>query len=454
MTPLLEKNEIITLEISSLSGDGSGVGHYEGFAVFVPRTAAGDVILCRIVKVHSSYAFGRIEKIISPSCDRIQNDCEYFTRCGGCVYRHIKRDAELAAKDKFVRDAFLRIGGLEPEFLPVWGDKSRCSYRNKLQMPFTRDKEGNIRCGFYSERSHNVVPIKKCLLQPDIFAEIAGFTAEIAEKLKISVYNENSHTGVLRHLYLRQGYYSGEISVCIVARKNFPEIKKMAALIMNRFPDVVGVVLNINRDKTNVILGEEEITIRGRSYINDKMNGNSLRISPKSFYQINTPAAEKLYECAAEFAKPEGKTLLDLYCGIGTVGLSMFKKAKKVVGVEIVKEAVDNCLVNAKLNDCRNAEFLCLDTEDAVKSMLENNLSPDIVLLDPPRKGCSPDVLSSCAKMNPEKIVMISCNPASAARDCKLLSELGYITKKVRAFDLFPGTKHVETVVLMSWAEK
>ncbi len=445
------KNQIITLEITALTNEGSGVGRYEGMAVFVPFSAVGDVIECRIVKVLKSYAYGRIERIVTPSPDRVENTCPAFGKCGGCAFRHISYEAELAAKDGFVRDAFKRIGGFDSdktEFLEIAGSGSVDGYRNKLQMPLAKD-ESRIVSGFFSERSHRVIPIERCLLQPEIFSEIVAFVKEETARLRISVYNEQTHEGVLRHVFLRKGHYSGEICVVLVAKRKTPEMTKLASALEKRFPEIKGVVLNINPEKTNVILGERDISLSGSAEISDTMCGVSVEISPKSFYQVNTPAAENLYRQAAEFAQPEGKTVLDLYCGAGTVGLSMADRAEKIIGAEIVPEAVENARKNALNSGFENAEFICADAGQAARDLAERGLSPDVILLDPPRKGCDEITLSACVKMNPERIVMISCNAATAARDCKYLAENGYALKTVRAFDLFPRTKHVECVALI-----
>lgn len=452
----MKKNDIINLEITALTTEGSGIGRSDGMAVFVPFTAVGDVISCRIVKVLKSYAYGKIEHIITPSSDRIENDCPAFERtgfgrCGGCVYRHIGYQAELIAKDRIVRDAFERIGGLKPEFLPIRGSDNIDGYRNKLQMPLAKTEDGNIVSGFFSERSHRVVPVEHCRLQTERFSEMIAFIKEQIGTLKISVYNEADDCGVMRHIFLRRGHYSGEVCAVLVARRKTPEMSKLAAELMKRFPEITGVVLNINPEYTNVILGEREVLLCGKAEITDTMCGVKVEISPKSFYQVNTPAAENLYRQAAEFAQPSGKTILDLYCGAGTIGLSMANKAAKIIGAEIVPEAVENARRNAINNGFTNAEFICADAAEAAEKLSENaSLSPDVIMLDPPRKGCDPETLSACVKMAPERIVMISCNPATAARDCKFLAENGYSVDRVRAFDLFPRTRHVETVVLMS----
>ncbi len=451
----LAKNDIITLEITALTNEGSGVGHYKedssdgrGMAVFVPLTAVGDVISCRVVKVLRSYAYGRVEGILTASPDRAEDGCPVYAKCGGCCFRHISYEAELRAKQGFVQDAFTRLGGLSPEFLPIQGSESPEGYRNKLQMPVSK-QDGRTVCGFYSERSHRVIQVDKCALQPELFAEITRFVTEQADRLRISVYNEEKHEGVLRHIYLRQGHYSGEVCLCLVARRKVPEFERLAKAAAERFPEITGVVLNINRDRTNVILGEDEQVLFGRAEIKDTMCGVNVEISPKSFYQVNTPAAEALYRQAAEFAQPEGKLLLDLYCGAGTIGLSMAGKARRLIGAEIVPQAVENARENAERNSVKNAEFICADAGQAAQQLERSGERPDVIILDPPRKGCSEDTLTACAGMQPERIVMISCNAATAARDCKRLAELGYTAAMVRPFDLFPRTSHVECVVLI-----
>ncbi len=445
----MEKNDIIRLEITGLTNEGSGIGRADGMAVFVPLTAKGDVIDCRIVKVLKSYAYGKVEEIITPSPDRTENHCPVFSRCGGCAFRHISYEAELSAKEGFVRDAFQRIGGLSPEMLPICGSESISGYRNKLQMPLARGENGAY-CGFFSERSHSVVSVDNCALQPEIFSEIVKFVMCEVNRLRISVYNEQKHEGVLRHIFLRKGHYSGEICLCLVARRKIPEFSRLAHSAMEKFPQIKGVVLNINKDKTNVILGKEEIVLCGSAVISDTMCGNNVYISPLSFYQVNTPAAENLYRQATEFAEPAGKTILDLYCGAGTIGLSMAKSAAKIIGAEIVPEAVENAKANAEKNGITNAEFICADAGKAAERLAADGLKPDVILLDPPRKGCDETTLTACAEMSPQRIVMISCNPATAARDCKLLSEKGYSVDRLRAFDLFPRTTHVECVVSLS----
>lgn len=454
----MNKNDIVNLEITALTSEGSGVARCDGLAVFVPLTAVGDIIEARILKVHKTYAYAKIERIITPSADRIESDCSEsewcpaFRRCGGCVYRHISYAAELRVKEQIVRDAFERLGRIDlslVDFLPIAASEDSERYRNKLQMPLGKT-DGGIISGFYSERSHRIVPIDDCKLQPKIFSEIIKFVKERVADLKISVYNEEKNEGILRHIYLRRGYYSSEICVVLVVRRKTPEFHRIARELVGKFPEITGVVLNINPDKTNVILGEREMTLIGKSEISDQMCGVSVEISPKSFYQVNTKAAENLYRKAAELANPSGKTILDLYCGAGTIGLSMAHEATKIIGAEIVPEAVENAQKNARLSKITNAEFICADAAEAAAMFAERGLGPDVIILDPPRKGCGEVVLVECVKMNPERIVMISCNPATAARDCKFLSENGYLPCSVQPFDLFPRTHHVECITLLT----
>lgn len=447
---MIKKNDIVTLEITALTGEGSGVARHEGMAVFVPSTAVGDIVSCRIVKVLKSYAYARAEELITPSPDRVPADCPVYAKCGGCSFRHISYDAELRAKEGFVRDAFERIGGLSPVFMDICGSESVGGYRNKLQMPVARDENGAAVCGFYSARSHRVVPVERCLLQPDIFSEITEYIMQAVNRLHISVYNEEKHEGVLRHIFLRKGHYSGEICLCLVARRKVPEMSRLAEEVCGKFPQITGVVLNINPEKTNVILGDKEIVLRGKPTVSDTMCGVMVEISPSAFYQVNTPAAKRLYAQAREFAEPKGKTVLDLYCGAGTIGLSMAAEAARIIGAEIVPAAVENAKQNALRSGFANAEFICADAGEAAEMLAEKGTSPDVIVLDPPRKGCDEKTLSACAEMAPERIVMISCNPSTAARDCRRLSELGYSVDKVRAFDLFPRTVHVECVTLLT----
>ncbi len=451
----MKKNDIVKLEITALSSDGNGVGRFDGMVIFVPRTAVGDVIMCRIVKVLKNYSYGIIDSILSPSADRIAPDCIVSGKCGGCVFRHISYDAELSAKDKFVRDAFRKTGWLDIPFEPVLGAEKITRYRNKAQFPLTY-LNGRAVCGFYAPNSHRVVPCSDCLLQPKCFSDITACILEFINNNNIPVYDENTGKGLVRHIYLRRGHYSGEIMVCLVVKyADAARFEGLGAQLSDKFPDVKSFVLNENPARSNVILGEKCVTVKGSDIIYDTMCKNIIGISPLSFYQVNTPQAEKLYETAADYAalKPSD-ILLDLYCGAGTIGLSMAGKVKEVIGCEAIPQAVENAARNARANNIKNAEFILGDAGETAAELARKGIRPNVVITDPPRKGCSKKTLEAITEMAPEKIVMISCAPSTAARDVAYLCSKGYSPVKARAVDLFPRTSHVETVVLMSRVKK
>ena len=446
----MKKNDIVEIEITALSSECSGIGKKDGMVIFVPFSAIGDKLEVKILKVNKTYCYGKIERIITPSPDRVTPDCPVYTRCGGCSLRHISYEAQLRAKEQFVKDAFTRIGGLSPEFLPIIRNTNINGYRNKLQIPIGTDKDGNLIAGFYAFHSHRIVPCEQCLLQPDIFSKITADFLEISTGLNLTAYDETTHKGILRHLYLRKGYYSGEICLCIVVAKNVPEIKILSDRLLEKYPEIVSSVINVNSRNTNVILGDEEIVLTSKNYICDIMCKIAVNIAPKAFYQVNTPCAEQLYSSACDFAEPKGKTVLDLYCGAGTIGLSMARTAKKIIGVEIVPEAIENAKQNALANDITNCEFICADAAEAARILHSRSLRPDVIMVDPPRKGCGRDACEQIAAFSAPRIVMVSCNAATAARDCACFAELGYSTDKCVAVDMFSGTNHVETVVLLS----
>lgn len=448
----MNKNDIIELKIESVSSDGNGVGKYEGMAVFVPNTAPGDVISCRIVKVCKSYCFGIIDKLITPSPDRSDNDiCPVSAKCGGCIFRHMDYSAELREKDNIVRNAFSRLGKLDIPFEDILGCESPERYRNKAQYPLTYS-DGKAVCGFYAPRSHRVIPCSDCVLQPEIFSDITKEICSYIDKKHIPLYDEKSGSGLVRHIYLRRGFHSGEIMVClIVTAPKVNLFNELGDILTEKFPDIKSFVLNINPKNTNVITGERCITVKGSDNITDIMCGRKIKISPLSFYQVNTAQAERLYGIAREYAQLKGgETLLDLYCGAGTVGLSMADAAGRLIGGEIIPQAVENAKENARLSGIENCEFICGDAGKIAAELAEKNIRPDVIVIDPPRKGADELTLSSIVKMSPERVVMISCNPATAARDAAYLCAHGYKAERARAVDMFPRTGHVETVCLLS----
>lgn len=453
---MLQKNQLAETEITGITSEGNGVGRVEGMAVFVPQTAAGDYVRVKIVKVLKSYAFGIVDEILTPSPDRTEPDCPVFRKCGGCAFRHISYEAELRVKSSFVSDSFRRLGGFDIQCEEILGCEERDWYRNKAQYPVAM-QDGKAVCGFYANRSHRVIPYTACRLQPEIFQQIVDFVIAYINEKKIPAYDEASGKGLVRHIYIRKGYHSGEIMLCVVSKGNraVETVRQMISEtdILKRFPDIKSVVVNINPDNTNVILGKKNVTVWGTDNITDIMCGNRISLSPMSFYQVNTKQAEKLYEIAAEFADLRGdEEVFDLYCGAGTIGLSMIDKLNHLTGVEVVKQAVENAKLNAEANNIENADFICGDAGEIAEKLQKEGRRPDVVIVDPPRKGCDGLTLESIVKMAPEKIVMISCNPATAARDCKILcsEENGYRLERVNGVDLFPSTIHVECVVLMS----
>ncbi|MCM1269914.1 MAG: 23S rRNA (uracil(1939)-C(5))-methyltransferase RlmD [Faecalibacterium sp.] len=446
---ILKKNDEITLDITALSSQGSGIGHYEGMAIFVEGAAVGDKLLIHIIKVKSSYAVGIIKKIIKPSKARIESDCFVSEKCGGCSYRHIRYTQELAVKKQCIQDALERIGGLDVKVDEILCCDESNHYRNKAQYPVGMDSEGHMLIGFYAKRSHRIIDCRNCRLQPKEFEAILKIIERWSALAGISCYNEETGRGVLRHIYLRKAQTTGQTMVCLVI--NADDIAKKDALIQmltSADETICSIVLNINKSRTNVILGEKCITLWGTDYIEDILCGLCFRISPLSFYQVNAKGAEILYTRAREYAAlKENETLLDLYCGAGTIGMTMAKDAKQVIGVEIIEQAIENAKENARLNGIDNMRFICSDAGGAAQTLLEEGLKPDVVVLDPPRKGCSRQTIDAVVGMRPSRVVYVSCDPATLARDCKIFEDLGYKTEKATAVDMFPRTVHVETVV-------
>lgn len=450
---LLKKNEIVEIEITGMTAEGSGVGRVEGIAVFVPGAAAGDRLKVRILKTAKTYAFGKIEEILEPSPERIESDCPCSEQCGGCAFRHITYAEELRAKENRVRDAIERIGGLQnPDIHPIVGAEHADGYRNKAQIPIGQDKQGNLIAGFYANHSHRIVQCDCCALQPKPFEQALDAFLEWARKSGESAYDETTHKGKLRHLYLRMAEGTGEVMVCMVVNGNgLKGEDSLAALLRERVDGLKSVLINSNREDTNVVLGRRFRTVWGQDFLTDRMCGLQFRISPLSFYQVNHAQAQRLYALAGEYAGLTGKeTVLDLYCGTGTIGLSMAGRAGRVIGVEAVAQAVENARENAALNNIENAEFLCMDAAEAAQLLVQRGEHPDVVVLDPPRKGCAPELIRTVADMAPSRIVYVSCDPATLARDLKLFRELGYAAGLITPVDLFPRTKHVETVVCLS----
>ena len=447
---MLKKNQIEETVITAMSSDGNGIAKIDGMVVFVPYTAVGDRLKVRIVKVQKNYSFGIIAEMLEPSKDRIEDHCPVYQKCGGCSFRHLTYEAELRHKAEFVESNLRRLGGLNPVMLPITGSPLVQGYRNKAQYPI-REIDGKIEAGFFAKRSHRVISCANCDLQPAFFEDILNYTKGFMEEYKVSAYNEETGHGKIRHLYLRYGEVSGEVMVCLIVNsRKLPHAKEYVEGLLKVCPKVASVVLNINQENNNVITGLECITLYGKDTIQDTLCDVKFELSPLSFYQVNRQAAEKLYRLAAEMADFKGDELLvDLYCGAGTIGLSMASQVRELIGVEIIPDAVKNAKVNAERCGVKNARFICADAKKAAAELAAENLHPDVIVVDPPRKGCDIEVLQAIATMAPEKLVMISCNSASLARDCKELEQLGYHLVKAAPVDLFPRTTHVECVALV-----
>lgn len=447
----LKKNDIIPLTVETCTAQGSGIGRHEGMTVFVPMTAVGDEIEAHILKVKPTYAFAKVHKIIKASPHRVETDCAAYAKCGGCVFRHMTYEAEAGIKADFVKDCLNRIGKIEITPQPILAAEGRCGYRNKAQFPVAETENG-VALGFYSAHSHRVTECRFCPLQPAEFEEILNGFAEYLTTRRVSIYNETNHRGLVRHIYLRKAEATGQIMACAVINGNsLPDEAGLVDILRSRCPQISSILVNTNKDKTNVILGKACRTLYGSDTITDVLCGLKFRISPLSFYQVNRAQAQRLYEKAAEFADlDKSQTLLDLYCGAGTIGLSMADKVKEVIGVEIVPEAIEDAKINAALNGIQNARFLCADAAEAAEQLKKEGVRPHVVVLDPPRKGCAEELLHTVKEMAPEKIVYISCDPSTQARDAAILTTLGYRAEKACPVDLFPGTGHCESVVLFS----
>lgn len=448
-----KKNDLAEITITGLTAEGSGVGRADGFAVFVPAAAVGDKLLVKLVKVAKNYGFGRIEKILEPSPDRIEADCGVYSRCGGCCYRHISYEAELAGKENRVRDAVERIAGLKDAVIrPILGADSPDRYRNKAQYPVGRDASGKPVLGFYAPHSHRIAACTGCLLQPAEFQIAAEVFLEWLESSGEDIYDESTGKGRVRHLYLRKALATGEVMVCVVVNGNgLHGEDELAKRLRAQVPGLKSFLINSNREDTNVVLGKKCRTVWGGGAITDVLCGLKFRISPLSFYQVNRSQAERLYGLAKQYADLTGKELLlDLYCGAGTIGLSMADQARRVIGVEIIPQAVEDAKQNAADNGITNAEFHCMDAAKAADMLKERGEKPDVVVLDPPRKGCGADLIQTVASLSPHRVVYVSCDPATLARDLKLFGELGYRVCELAPVDMFPRTPHVETVVKMT----
>lgn len=488
----MKKNDLFSLKITDMGVDGEGIGKYDGMTFFVKDALIGDEIRARATKLKKHYGYARVEKIITPSPYRVEPQCPLHRRCGGCQIQALSYEEQLAFKENKVRSNLQRIGGfskeeLEQVCLPIVGMEHPFRYRNKAQFPVGYDRDGNIVTGFYASRSHNIIPVEDCRLGVPQNKEILDIIKEWMNECGITPYDENTHKGLVRHVLIRYGFTSKQIMVCLVINGDSLEAKRRAGnaadILCERLSKIDGMTsisYNINKENTNVILGKKTVCIWGRPYIEDTIHllsypdftpqgtGITYQISPQSFYQVNPKQTEKLYSTALAFAGLTGnENVWDLYCGIGTISLFLSQKAKQVYGVEIVPQAIEDAKNNAKLNGITNAQFFVGKAEEVLPQFYENAkktekitddtastgrtdmLRPDVIVVDPPRKGCDESLLDTIVKMSPERIVYVSCDSATLARDLGLLAAKGYKTVKVQPVDQFSHTVHVESVAMI-----
>ncbi|HQL36334.1 MAG TPA: 23S rRNA (uracil(1939)-C(5))-methyltransferase RlmD [Bacillota bacterium] len=447
----VEKNRNYIVDITGLSSEGLGVARIEGFTVFVEGALPKEQAEIKIVKVLKNYAFGKLLRTLKTAACRIEPSCGVVKRCGGCQLQHMSYEAQLQYKTQQVKDALERIGGLNGVAVhDTIGMEDPWRYRNKAQFPVGMD--GDVMIGFYANRSHEIIDTPQCSIQDAVNDNVIQTVREFIKKYDISVYDENTGKGIIRHIVTRKGFKTGEVMVCIVINgDSLPCGKALVEMLRARTDGLKSVVVNINKKKTNVILGERNIVIFGEEAIYDYIGEFKFRISPLSFFQVNPVQTEVLYGKALEYADLKGdETVFDAYCGIGTISLFLSRKAKKVYGIEIVPQAINNAKENARLNGVKNVEFLVGESEIVIPELYRKGIKADVIVVDPPRKGCDEKLLEVITEMSPEKVVYVSCNPATLARDLKYLSERGYEVREVQPVDMFPQTSHVECVVLMS----
>ncbi len=464
------KDDLLKVEITDIGNDGEGIGKIDGYTLFIKDAVIGDTVSAKIMKAKKNYAYAHLEEVIRPSEFRQTPRCEIARQCGGCQLQNMTYERQLEFKQNKVRNNIVRLGGFDGEFIdgimqPIIGMEEPWRYRNKAQYPIGKDREGRPVAGYYAGRTHSIIPVNDCYIGIEENKEILDIVIKHMEKHGIKPYDENSGKGIVRHVLIRKGFATGQIMVCIVincAGKEAEYLPGQKCLVseLEKINGMTSVSVNINAERTNVIMGRETHTIWGRDVITDTLCGLDFEISPLSFYQVNPHQAQKLYEQAIEYAGLTGtETVWDLYCGIGTITLSMARRAGRVYGVEVVPDAIEDAKANAARNGIDNADFFCGKAEEVLPEFYEKNQSineesqaihPDVIVVDPPRKGCDSACLETMLRMKPDRIVYVSCDSATLSRDLRILADGGYELKAVRPCDMFSWTGHVETVVLLS----
>ena len=447
---VIKKNDILTVTIDGYGSEAQGVCHVNGRAVFVPRAIPGEVWEIKIVKVSSGAIFARGEKLLSPAPSRVQPECPYFGRCGGCDTWHMSYEEELRFKLRRVNDALRRIGKQQLEATEIIGSGNTARYRNKGIFAVSA-VDGKAAYGFYQERSHHLIGLDRCLIQNSLTERCAAAVVKFLNAEDIAAYDEASGKGTVRHVFCRRAVNTADAVACVVSARGFgSKTGELVSALRRACPELTGIVLNINKTQGNTVLRGDFYPLWGCPDMTDSLCGLRFRIAPQAFYQVNPPQAEQLYERAMEYACPGPvKLAFDLYCGAGTISLCLARRAEKVIGAEIVPEAVENARQNAAENGISNTEFICADAGEASQHLAERGLKPDVIVVDPPRKGMAEPAIKAVASMMPERIVYVSCNPATLARDILHFDALGYELKSATAVDMFPRTCHVETIVLL-----
>lgn len=447
----VEKGKQYNIKINSLGSSGEGVGRIDGFTVFVVGGLPEEELTVKISEVKKSYAIGKLVKVMTPSPARVVPSCSIYKECGGCQLQHLSYEGQLKAKQQQVKDAMERIGHLRNlTVLPTLGAKEPWNYRNKVAFPVGREK-GKTIIGCFAQGTHKIIDSSDCMIQDKINNEAISAVREVIDKLNIPVYDEDRHTGVMRHVVARTGEKGQLMVVLVTATKQLSREKEIIKMLRRRLPQMVSLQQNIQTYRNNVILGRETKLLWGRPTIKAKLGKFSFNVSARSFFQVNTKQAEVLYDKALEFAHLTGKeTVIDAYCGTGTISLYLAQKAHKVYGVEIVSPAIKDAEKNAQENNVKNAEFIVGDCTKVMPRLFNQGIRPDVIVVDPPRAGCTEVVLKTFANMQPNRIVYVSCNPATLARDLEILDKLGYKTEKVQPVDMFIASSHVESVALMT----